>query len=195
MNNYKKLYEHCQNISVPPHVSSMAIKAKAEELTGSKIVILKAGLDTKACRGLFFSANNLESPFLIQAKGNPVVVIARGMNRCWDRLVQVKEIMHLFDSESEKTSSSAEFEKLLQDITSPPSPGDSSKQLFSEHKAFWMALGCLCPETNRQQFMEDYNRKHIDHYGIALKLRIPEQHVPNLLSERFLDIIGVCSKE
>lgn len=194
MTAFKDLYDYCQTLPVPPKVSRNAIQAMAQELTGKKVSILKLDLDTNVSRGFFLSAGNLESALVRQARGNCVIALARGMNACWDRFVQVKELMHLFDADDEMTSTGEMFQSLLSELeVSFPKP-EQSKQRASETKCIGMALACFCPEATRLQYVEAYEKKHIDHEGIALQLRIPKQLIPSLLSPNFARVVvSLCS--
>lgn len=190
MSPFQQLYEYCQTLPFPPHIDRPTVRAKAEELTNTKVKILIGAMDTNVVRGVFFAANNVESPFVCQAGGKPVIVIARGLNRCWERFVQVKEMMHLFDRDDEQTRVGEELDILIDELVSPISVDEPSNQLRSEGKAIWMALACLCPEKVRLQFLKDVERKHLDHYAVAKQLRIPEKYVPLLLEPRFTEVIA-----
>jgi hypothetical protein len=194
MSAFKDLYDYCQTLAVPPKISRNVIRDKAVELSGKKVSIVKVNLDTEVSRGFFLSAGNLDSPLVRQAKGSCVIALARGMNPCWERFVQVKELMHLFDTEEEMTSSGPLFQSLLSELeVSFPRP-EISKQRASETKCIGMALACLCPEKVRLQYIDAYERKHIDYEGIALQLRIPKQLVPSLLNENFARVVvSLCS--
>jgi hypothetical protein len=82
--------------------------------------------------------------------------------------------MHLFDVENEKTGTDKAFEALLTEFE-VQQPTERSSQFTSDVKGLWMALSCLCPEKHRLEFIEQFQKGHIDHYGIALRLRIPQQ--------------------
>lgn len=190
-NKIKELHDFCQTFDCPPALKRNVIRAKAEELAGARVKIIKASLETIASRGIFVSGANKEHSLNKIAEGNPLIVLARDLNRCWERLVQTKELMHLFDSDHEKTATATDFEKLLNDFA-VPTPGDDSPQMSSEVKALIMALACLCPEKARAQFKADCEKGHIDHYGIALQLRVPTLYVPLVLSDRFSDMVAKC---
>jgi hypothetical protein len=187
MGKFKELYDYCQTLPVPPYIERNAIRIKAEQIAGTRLAVMKMTLDTKNGRGLFVHASNTEHPFVKMSRGRPVVAIARELNYCWERLVQTKETMHLFDDEQAKTNTPEVFQNLVSEfvVLGP----DVSPQRESEGVALFMALACLCPESVREQFVEDYNRGHIDHYGIALKLRIPKHFVAHLLSDTFTRIV------
>lgn len=187
MGRFKDLYDFCQNLD--PKVSRRQVEQKTLEITDvKKIKAIKTTLDTTACRGFFLSAQNTEHR-IVQQLGCDVIVLARDQNYCWERFVQTKELMHLFDSDDEPTNSAEKFEKLLTDLEVPSAMGAPSKQIISDIKGFWMALACLCPEKHRVEFENLRDKEHIDNYGIALQLRIPEQYVPLLFQPRYKKII------
>ncbi|PPU75887.1 hypothetical protein XhhCFBP4925_20810 [Xanthomonas hortorum pv. hederae] len=71
------------------------------ELTGKpRPKVIFHGMNPKMIRGMFVTAENVSHPFAKHANGpgGAVVVIARDLNYCWKRLVQVKELMHYFDT-------------------------------------------------------------------------------------------------
>lgn len=195
MTPFEQLYNYCQTLPLQPYIPRNSIRDKVIEITGRGVVIYKVSLDLSTSRGYFIDASNADHPFIKQAGGRSVILLARDMNKCWERLVQVKELMHLFDTEGSKTSSKESFEELVNDIMAPVPSAVRNPQLISEQRAVWMALACLCPEALRQQFAADVERKHVDHYGIAMKLRIPEKYVPYLLRPTFPQIIAKYIEE
>ena len=61
--------------------------------------------------------------------------------------------------------------------------------MVAEIEAFYKALAVLCPEKFRLQYQQDVARGIEDNYSIALKLRIPEQYVPNLFKPFYRPLI------
>lgn len=196
--SYGELYDYCQKQN--PHISRDLIRDKVLQLTGvNRISVVKSAMEIEVCRGYFLSARNTDHQFVRQ-HGTHVIVLARGMNRCWDRFVYIKwdrfvyikELMHLFDQDAEKTGTAEEFDRQLTELFGGPlTPDNASPQIISENKAFWMALGALCPESARQECKGLIDKELIDEYGIALKLRIPQQYVNRLFQENFLDIMKI----
>jgi hypothetical protein len=190
MRELKELYDFCQALKVPPHIKRKVIEKKIQELTGQKAVVRVVDLDHEVCRGIFISATNKDVPLVQQAGGTSIIALARGLNRCWDRFVHVKELMHLFDSEDEQTPTEASFSSLLTEFVVTLPDNEESKAMGSEIRALYMALACLCPEQKRLEFVEQYKTGQLDHYNIAVQLRIPEQFIPHLLLPRFPEIIS-----
>ena len=183
---FKELYDFCQQLPCPPAISRKAICNKVQDIMDQKVQVQKRGLDTNMLRGLFLSGKS-GSRFVTQNGGDPVIIIARGMTDDWDRLVEVKEIMHLFDEANEMTSSAEQFEELLSSLTAPSRVMEP--QIRTEFEAVYMALACFCPEDARQQFIRDIALGHTEEYEVALKLRLPQQFVKTMLTPHFGNVI------
>ena len=184
--SYQALYNFCQTKN--PHISRNVVRDQVLRITGvNRVSTVKTTMDTSACRGFYLSARNTEHR-LVQQHGSHIIVLARGQNRCWDRFVFVKELMHLFDSVDEATDTGEEFDRQLAELSGHPSPS-WSPQMRSEVECFWKALAALCPETVRGEFQTLLDAGQIDEYGIALKLKIPQQYVQHLFRPEYPDII------
>lgn len=183
-NGFLELYNYCQTLE--PVISRKILRLKVKEIKGTTPQCIKTSMDQNTSRGFFVTADNTNSPFaqVAQSYGNNVIVLARDLNKCWERFVYTKELMHVFDDRNESVNTPKKFEELLNSFEVLTNDQD---YINSEVVAFWRALSCLCPEKNRQEFIESYNKGHIDFYGIALRLRIPAQYVPSLFHERFLE--------
>jgi len=169
MSGYNDLYYRCQELT--PKVSSRTIREYIKDITGK--VADEQWSDMKGhARGLF-----------IQHQRNNVIVIERELNDCWRRFVLIKEFMHFFDKEYEFVADPEKFENLLTDLSTPPD--DPSVAVQSEYRGVWMALALFCPEDVRQDLNEKMKANLIDAYGVATKLKIPEDHIPKLFSNRY----------
>ena len=184
-NKFKQLYEHCQTLS--PKVKRNQIIDKAVELSGQPVRVVLTSLDTNVLRGFFISASNTEHP-LVRENGRNVVVLAKGLNECWDRFINVKEVMHLLDSADEVADSAEKFESLLNEWASPALDSPDTVAV-SDAIGIWKALACFCPEANRLEFETLLAKGQIDHYGIALRLKIPKLYVPTLFRPEFKGIV------
>ena len=133
---------------------------------------------------MYLSATNSNSKF-VQQCGSCVIVTARDLNYCWERFVYLKELMHAFDNPTEATDSGDDFDSLLDELSGPSSTL-STPQAESEAKCFWMALGVMCPEAQRLEYVRKKRANETDDYAIALELRLPEAYVPRLFEQRYL---------
>lgn len=184
---FKEVYDHCQTLT--PVVHRNSVISKIVEVTGTPVRSGRVPLDIKVSRGIFISNSNTSHPLYKKFGGN-IIILAKPLNPCWERFINVKEAMHLMDDEAEMTDSSDKFETLLNDWCSIPDMGTHAPGL-SDLVAMGMALACLCPETSRREYAEQLAAKHMDHFAIAVKLKIPEYHVPLLFSPIYDKLLGV----
>lgn len=183
--SFKTLYDARQQ--KPNYIKRNVIRDEILGITNiPKISIAKSPLDIAVCRGMYLSPRNTDHHFVRQF-GNHVIVLAQDMNKCWDRFVSVKEMMHAFFDPDSAVDNGDEFERLLEDFANPSS--DTSRQMLSEYDCFWMALAAICREDQRLEFAEARLRNEISNYEIALQLKIPEQYVPRLFEPRYRKII------
>lgn len=182
--NFKDLYDYCQTL--PVYISRNVIKDKVLELSGGETVaIMRATMDLNVQRGFFLSAKNTDA-LLVRQHGTNVIAVGRSQNACWERFIVVKELMHFFDSSEECTDTPKGFEENIEHMLMFSS--GLCAQALAEIKCFWRALAVLCPEVERLDLKLQREKRHINDYGIALKLRIPEQYVKYLIDDRFPDI-------
>jgi len=185
MSGYKDLYDYCQTLSIK--VSRKFILRKILEITDiGQIKSVKTCLDVNASRGMFLSATNTNHR-IVEQLGCNVILLARDQNYCWERFVNTKELMHVFDSNEQVADLPEKLERIL---TSFQVSSTGDQVIISEHIGFWRALACLCPEKYRLQFKEELDNNLTDYYSIALKLRIPEQIVPQLFIDNYEEIIA-----
>jgi hypothetical protein len=180
---FLELYEYCQTLK--PRVSRAKLKKKIIEMNGVAPNVIKSSMDTSVSRGFFMSAQNPNNKYSLNGD---TIILARELNYCWERFVYTKELMHLFDTEQERVNTDERLKGLLNSFE-VQTIVNSQDPFKSELIAFWRALCCLCPEENRQEFLSLYSKGHIDTYGIALQLRIPEQYVSRLFDSNFSEII------
>jgi len=181
---------HARFVDADPRISRNEIRKAVSEATGvPSLQPIIEGLNPAICMGYYLSPR--AGHRLAQQFGRHVIVLARDLNRCWQRFVFVKELMHVLDGSAESTDSGDKFEAVLNEINGP-SPW--SEQTTSEVNAFWMALGLLCPMKVHAELRRQRSRNHVGDYAIALRLQIPEVYVPRLFEPRFEDYIRRLTK-
>jgi hypothetical protein len=187
--SYKALYEFCQDKQVP--ISRAIIQPKVFELAGVPYakVFYDGKLPQEHLRGYFVSAQNQDHPLIKLSGGLPVIVIQRDLTYPWKRFVWIKELMHLFDTPLEFTSSGAELLTIITGLTSPELI--RSPQLRSEVICFWRAIGVICPEAKRQEYVHRREQgEELTDAMIADELKIPEQYIERLFHPQFKAIIS-----
>ena len=183
--SYQKLLSQFENH--PISIKRTDIIGAVNEYIDRPVKLFVSGLDTELLRGYYLSSEEAaNSRWRNFSGGGPVVVVARGLNRCWSRLVIIKELMHVFDEENQKTSTADNFEIVLNELSSGVPTDDMAIQTRREHSSVTMALRILCPIAHISQMKEDFQKGQITPYDIALQFRIPEQYVSVILNESFL---------
>lgn len=182
--SYAALYEYCQQLSVP--VSRRHIIPKVCELAKrkNKPKVMLSGLDPAIVAGFILWPGVSTHPFARYGDGEPVIVVARAHNNCWQRFVVVKELMHYFDKPLEHVSSAEDFCALVTEFSSPALEHRSAS-MGSEVKGLWMALGLFCPEPLRQDLQRKRAAGEIDDSDIATMLKIPLAYVSALFHKDF----------
>jgi hypothetical protein len=183
--SFQQVYQHCQSLPAKLGRNELT-KFVTEVVNKGPVRSVRSSLDVTRCRAYYFAANNKNHP--IQALfGSNVIVLARGLNACWERFVYVKELMHHLDNEEESTDTGEEFEQMLAELT--PGVGVNSPQTISEIACFWKALALFCPEGRRLELGVERATGKLDDYAIALQLRIPEAYVPYLFNGRYASML------
>ena len=189
---YQQFYDNIQKRDI--RISRKIIRPLVEEVTGKRVRWAIYGFDATKLRGLFLPEEWKDFK-IVQQMGTNVILTARGLDKDWERFIYTKELMHLFDSEEEKTTTAADFIKLLNQLTTGPALGQASPQWISEEKAYWRALCAFCPEKNRVEFCEMRQNNETDNNAISNYLGIPEDVVVNLFRDDFSEIIDLITKE
>lgn len=189
---YLDIYERFK--TAPIYVSRNSIRDEVLRcLGGAKVKIIRTHtINPSECRGMYFSATNTKHQF-VALHGQHVIAVAAGLSRCWERLILVKELMHMLDGAHEATDSGDSLEQVLTELQFQPS-SEMSPQGKSEVNALYMALGLLVPEYARVAACTEWmamraeGRDDAD-YQIAKKFRIPEAYVRFLFTIRYVELV------
>jgi hypothetical protein len=182
--SYRDLYEYCQNLPIP--VSRRELTPNVCRLAGKpEPRVIMRDFNPEIVRGLFVVPGESGHPHahFVRGPGGALIYVAREMNYCWKRFVEVKELMHHFDTSLQLVGTDEEFASLIAEFVGP-SP-ERSEAFKSESVALWMALGVLCPEQYRQEFSRQRMAGEIDDLEIARQLKIPQRYVPHLFNPHF----------
>lgn len=103
------------------------------------------------------------------------------------RFALTKELMHVFDSESEMTNTREKFIQLTKEIQNQPLPQHASDMFKAELGTKWMALIVLCPRPLRNKYFDRYHAREIEGFEVAEKLALPEWIVPYIMDDYYDD--------
>lgn len=190
--SYARLYDAIQGR--PIYIKRNVIRDEILSITGiDKVSIIKTSrLTLNVCRGIYISPLSIEHPFACTV-GQHAILISRDLNRCWERLIIVKELMHLLDGDSEAIDTGEKFDRVLSEIF--VNSGTICPQTRSEFRALWMALGVLVPEKIRLSLRDEWIQAKSHgvisaDLDIAHKLKIPAIYIPFLFSPTYAQEVG-----
>ncbi len=191
---YRDLYEFCQTIKQVP-VSTKTIEEKIKEFFPSlSYKVIVSGLDITRVRGFFLSSENSDHPFVRQAGGSNVIVLARGLDENWRRFIKVKELMHVFDQGLDRVNAGADLETLLLEMFEPAGNGKSTF-LRSDARAVVMALALFCPESIRAHLVAEVNDGKLTAEDMASRLRLPNHLAHALLRDNYKQLVSKVMEE
>lgn len=182
---YKRLYEFSDSqdsIAIPVNGMARHAISLCDE---DDIQFIKTPFETKQCLGYMRKSGTLPKPYADHDNWIVSIFYASELNTCWRRFVCTKELMHIFDAPEARTSTAATFERQLAELANLPLWQDTSPQTKAEFKAYWMALGVLCPLSLREIFLADYTKGLLSDYDIAIRFRVPEAYVRTMMSDQF----------
>lgn len=185
--SYSDLYQFRQTLG--NYVKHPVILKAAQRCSGKRAFM---GCDPKLkiadARSYYIALDDPKHEKYSFAGEQNMIFFSGENNKCWKRFVVVKEAMHLFDDSFGSTSSDEEFEALLNEW-SVQAPEGRSPAMKSEIRAFWMALGLCCPESDRVEYQKRLKRGEMTELEIAQELKMPEQYIPSLLGVSYKKII------
>lgn len=190
--SYARLYEHVDNRRRYPVSIERVLVPKIIEITPQdRVYFTPVELDTEVSLGHIKQYRQQNSVYDSDPEWITDIRYASTLNVCWKRFVCCKELMHVFDSEDERSGSAERFQTLLNELEAPPLPGQASEMYYSENRTKWKALAILCPLSVRNHILARRLAGELqDDYDIALELRIPEDYVQAILSDRFPYVVA-----
>jgi len=183
--SFSSLYDAVQRID--GKISTKWLTDTVIELTTfTKIKEQWSGvLDPQYIQG-FFIEGPLGPP--IPLKDNEALItLFRDLDKHRRRFVYTKELMHVFDTLSEKADTSEKFDAQAERFGDPSAP--TSPQFKAELKAFWRAVSVLCQEKKRLEYKSALVSGQASLAVIATALQIPEVYARHLFRDDFLHIL------
>jgi len=184
--SYFELYQRVQTMP-NARIKSSWIRDRVIEFTD--LVKIKEQwtrhIDPEILRGFYILGPQGAPIPLLENEG--LIVIAKDMPEAEQRIVRVKELMHAFDQFDERTDNPDKFKAQIDGFFSPTA--NASPQFVAEHKAYWMALGVLCPAELRFQFRQKLSDGETTIDLIGSTLKIPVRVVHDLIRDDFEHIL------
>lgn len=183
--SYSELYKRVQ--AREPKISSRWLRDEVISITSiTKVCEQWTGvIDSKILRG-FWIEGPLGPPVPL-LENEALIVLPRGLDKPQRRFVYTKELMHAFDEPEEKADTPEKFDLQVEKFGDPSK--DTSPMFRAEAKAFWRALGVLCPEKYRLEAKQLLLNNEVDEAIVASRLKIPVNYVRELMRDEFEVII------
>ncbi|NIY77953.1 hypothetical protein HCZ23_00515 [Celeribacter sp. HF31] len=113
-------------------------------------------------------------------------VVSTNQSRAWQHIVWIKEILHIFDQEKQRTQrADALKEMLLSRDTGTPSNGSTGLNVIADKEGLVLALGSAVPRRYRtvlrdQEFLQRYTPEQLE-----VMLTVPKEKMAFLLDAEF----------
>jgi hypothetical protein len=145
-----------------------------------------AALPKTHLRGMIIQHKPGFMPHALECKYT--IFIAAGLSREMERMVLIKELMHLYFGPDGggiyATDSQVVFENHMQEMFAS-SADIRSHQYKAETMALWMAISVLTPESDRLTFQASVASGEMTVDQVAAALRVPPHSANALLSHRY----------
>lgn len=154
-------------------------------------------METSKIRGILHRYTRSPRPY-----AEPVlcsdIIISEDMgdeNEAWQRLVAVKELLHISDCERLSAESQEAVDHIFEKFALPPElrlptdkKGAVKSSYLNDEVTIYFALAVLVPKRFREKFRPLYGSKLSDR-EIAEIAKIPSRYVPHIMQHRFEDDI------
>jgi hypothetical protein len=141
-------------------------------------------IDESILRGLLFRYSKHDVPY-----GDPIlcseICIAKSLTYEWRRVVAVKELLHITDTEAETAESEKAVDKLVEHLAMPTDVREATRSSFNDRTHIIPALAVLVPKECRGILQNMLISQKITLAEAAKMARIPERYIELVLSDEF----------
>ena len=123
------------------------------------------------------------------------IYYASSMDADWQRVVQTKELVHLFDSDGGLAGDEGSILKLITELVTPHELSAVSNPTKEDHYALSWALAFLFPRKCMELFSQPLTEGKITFSEIASIAKIPPRFMPFLFSDIFRNWINALLEE
>ncbi|WP_109260658.1 hypothetical protein [Hyphobacterium indicum] len=117
-----------------------------------------------------------------------LIVLARSLSKEMRRMVYTKELMHAFDTDSERANTPEKYDTQVEKFSDPTAP--MSDQFRAEQKAFWRALAVLCKADARANFRDQLSKNETTLEIVAAQIKLPVNFVREMMRDKFEEYIA-----
>lgn len=146
-------------------------------------------INAEALRGLLFRYTKHAAPY-----GEPIrcseVCIAEALPIEWARLVAVKELLHITDTEEETAQSEAAVDRLIENLSLPMDIQQETRSSLNDRTHIIPALAVLVPKECRRILRSLHADGIIRPSDVANIARIPDRYAEFVITDEFDDLVA-----
>lgn len=141
-------------------------------------------INAEALRGLLFRYTKHAAPYSEPVRCSEVC-IAETLPLEWRRLVAVKELLHITDTEEETAQSEAAVDRLIENLSLPMDIQHETRSSLNDRTHIIPALAVLVPKECRRILRRLHAEEIIRPTDVANIARIPDRYAETVISEEF----------
>ncbi|MBX5190105.1 hypothetical protein HJB86_14440 [Rhizobium sp. NZLR3b] len=191
----KNLVEHFDNYTRLP-VGVNAVRDQIVQLgVQDEIRFHLVDIDPTILRGLIYRYTKHSAPY-----SDPIfcseICLAKDQEYEWQRIIAVKELLHITDTEEETAQSERAVDKLIERLSLPFELREETRSSLNDRSHVLPALAILVPKEIRRLLRELRAQDKITDIDVARMAKIPERYGAIVLSEMFENAIeAICSQQ
>ena len=190
----KRLIEHFDSYTTLPVDVNDVRDQLIERGVQDEIEFHFVSMDVSKIRGILRRYTKHSAPYS-DPKFHSDILIARDMgeeDEAWKRLVAVKEILHISDSDKLSAQSAVAVDHLFQNFSLPPeirtvniANGQTKQSFFNDHITIYFAMAILIPQKCRKALRKLHTDQIYSPREIASIAKIPLRYIPLILGSDF----------
>lgn len=150
-------------------------------------------IDPTILRGLIYRYSKHNVPY-----GEPIlctdICLAKDQEYEWQRVVAVKELLHITDTDPETAQSEGAVEKLIERLSLPFEIREETRSSLNDRVHFIPALAILVPKDVRDILRDLRQRDKITPIDVARMAKIPDRYGAMVLTDLFEDVVSDLCK-
>ena len=113
------------------------------------------------------------------------IYIAKTLDQAWRRVVAVKELLHIIDTEEFSAASHETVDALLENMAVPSEVREYRASYLNDRIRLMSAIAILVPAKCRELLRQCVTRGSLTNTEIQLFTKVPSRFVPYILKEEF----------
>ncbi|MGO7370578.1 hypothetical protein [Rhizobium leguminosarum] len=180
----KKLVEHFDNYTRLP-IGVNTVRDQIIDLgIQDEIRFHLVDIDPSILRGLIYRYTKHPAPY-----ATPIfcseICLAKDQEYEWQRIIAVKELLHITDTEAETAQSERAIDKLIERLSLPFELREETKSSMNDRSHILPALAILVPKEIRAILRELRAQDKITDIDVARMAKIPDRYGGLVISDIF----------